>query len=106
MGHDQLVGVALLLRQRRSALNALRRIWNGAIQRGPAGTKSKSRDHHAGIAEHQLRLDQSLAFHATHEAVGVNVDIVKRQRGSVAQTNAMLVLGLVVSKALGALRQQ
>ena len=102
MGHDQLVGVALLLRERRAALNALGGVRNGAIQRRPSGAQSKGRDHHARVTEDHLRLNQALAFYAANQAVGIDVDIVERQRCGVAQANAVLVLGLVVRKALGA----
>ena len=83
-------------------MNALGGIRNGAIERRPSGAQPESRDHHAGVAEDHLRLNQALAFDAADQAIGVNVDIVKRQRGRVAQTDTVLVLRLVVREALGA----
>ena len=56
IGDDQFVGVALLFRQRRAGLNALGGIRNGAIQRGPSGSQTERRDHHARVTEDQLRL--------------------------------------------------
>ena len=100
VGHDQLVGVALLFGERRSGLNALGRIRNGAIERGPPAAQAERRHHQARVAEHGLRLDQSLAFHAADQPVGIDVDIVKRERRRVAEADAVLVFGFVVRESL------
>ena len=39
--NNQLVGIALLFGERGSCLNALQRIGDGAIQRGPSGTQAE-----------------------------------------------------------------
>ena len=57
VGHDQLVRIALLFRERRSGLNALGGIRNGAIESGPSRAQTERRHHQAGIAEYRLRLN-------------------------------------------------
>ena len=103
VGHDQLVGVSLLLGERRAGLNALGGVRNGAIEGSPSAPKAERRDHQARVAEDRLRLNQALAFDAADQPVGVDVNVVERQRCRVAQANAVLVFGLVVSETLRAL---
>ena len=70
------MGVSLLFRERRSGLNTLGGIGNRAIERGPSAAKTKRRHHQARVTEHGLRLIQSLAFHATDQPVGIDIDVV------------------------------
>src|SRR5271167_2161936 len=95
--------VSLLLGERRPGLNALGGIRDRPIERRPARPQSEGRHHHTRVTEDHLRLQQALAFYAADEPVGVNVHVVESQRCRVAQTNAVLILGLIVSKALHAL---
>ena len=101
--HDQLVRVSLFFRERRPGLDALGGIGNRAIERGPSGSQAKRRHHQARVAEHGLRLIQSLAFHAAHQPVGIHIDVVERKRGRIAEADAVLVFRFVVGEALGAL---
>jgi hypothetical protein len=96
------VGVALLLRERRAALDSLGGIGDCAVQRGPTGAQSEGRHHNPRVTEDQLSLDEPLAFYSADEPVGIDVNVVESQRCRVAQTNAVLVLRLIVSKTLGA----
>ena len=100
MRHDQLVRVALFLRERRAALDALGGIRNGAVERRPTAAESEGRHHQARVAEYLLRLNQPLAFDPADEPVGVDVDIVEREGRRVAEANAVLVFGLVVAESL------
>ena len=70
------MGVSLLFRERRSGLDALGGIRNGAIERGPAGPQAERRDHQARVAEHGLRLIESLAFHTADQPVGIDINVV------------------------------
>ena len=99
VGHDQLVGVSLLFRERRSGLNALGGVRNRAIERGPARAQAEGRHHQAGVAEDRLRLIQALAFHAADQPVGIDIDVVERKSGGVAEADAVLVLRLVLGEA-------
>ena len=101
--HDEFVRVSLCLRERRTRLNALDGIRNGAIECGPSSAQPKGRHHQARVAEHGLRLIQSLAFHATHKPVGIDIDVVERQRRRVAEANAMLIFRFVVRETFRAL---
>jgi hypothetical protein len=99
VGHDQLVRVALLLREWRSRLNALSRVGNCAIERGPASPQPKRRHHQTRVTEHGLRLNQPLTFHSAEQPVGVDVDVAECKSCGVAQSNAVLILRLVVAEA-------
>src|SRR5579862_3295226 len=50
--------------------------------------------------ENGLRLVQTLAFHATDEPVGVDINVVEGKRGGVAQAYAVLVFRFVVGESL------
>ena len=95
--------VSLLFRERRSGLDTLGGVRNGPVERGPSSAQAKRCDHQARITEHGLRLIQSLAFDATDEPVGIDIDVVERQRCRVAQADAVLIFRLVVTEALRAL---
>jgi hypothetical protein len=71
---------------------------NRAIERGPTLPPAKGRNHQAGIAEHCLRLNQSLPFHSADQPVGVDVDVIERERCRIAESNAVLIFRLVVLK--------
>ncbi len=101
VGHDQLVGVALLLRQRRAALDALGGVGDGAIEGRPAGAEAEGRHHETRVAEDGQRLLQALAFDAAHQPIRVDDDAVERQRRGVAGADAVLVLRLAVTEVLG-----
>ena len=76
VGHDQLVGVSLLFRERRSAWMTLGGVGNCSIERGPSCAQSECCHHQARITEHGLRLIQSLAFDAADKPVGIDIDVV------------------------------
>ena len=101
--HDQLVRVSLFFRERRAGLDALGGIRNRAIERGPSGAEAEGRHHQARVAEYGLRLIESLAFHAAHQPVGIDIDVIERERGRVAETNAVLVFWLVMLESRRAL---
>ena len=94
------MGVSLLFGERRTRLNALGGIRNRAIQRRPSCAQSERRDHQARVAEDGLRLNQSLAFDAADQPVGIDIDIVERECRRVAEADAVLVFGLVLREAL------
>ena len=100
VGHDQLVGISLFLRERRSGLDALGGVGNRAIKRSPSCSKAERRDHQARVAKDSLRLIESLTFDAADEPVSRDIDIVEGERGRVAEANAVLVFGLVVGETL------
>ena len=60
-------------------LDAFHGIRNCAIERGPPCAQPKRRHHQAGVAEYRLRLDQSLAFDAADQPVGIDVDVVEER---------------------------
>src|SRR5215472_143522 len=91
--------VPLFLRERRPSLDALGGIRNGAVERGPSGPEAERRYHQARVAEHRLRLDQSLAFHTTDQPVGIDVNIGEREGCRVAEADAVLVFRLVMLEA-------
>ncbi len=77
-------------------------VGNGAVERGPSCAQAERCDHQARIAEHGLRLNQSLAFDAANEPVGIDINVVERQRRRVAQADAVLVFRFVVGETLHA----
>ena len=105
MGHQKFVGVSLLLRERRSGLDAFGGIWNCPIERGPARSEAEGGNHQAGITEDRLRLIESLSFHSADEAVGIDIDVIERESSRVAEANAVLILRLVMLEAGRALFQ-
>jgi hypothetical protein len=98
--HDQLVGVALLLRQRRAGLDALGGVGNGAVETGPAAAQAEGGDHQPGVAEDRLGLLQALAFDVADQPVGRHQHLVEVDRGGIAGTDAVLVLGLAPAETL------
>ncbi|CPR13355.1 hypothetical protein BN971_04665 [Mycobacterium bohemicum DSM 44277] len=101
--HDQLVGVALLARQRRAALNSVERVVDRAVQRAPAAAQAEGADHHPGVAEDLLGLGQAAALLAADEVVGRHHHVVEEQRRGVGQPDAVLVLRRRRREARGAL---
>ena len=66
---DQLVGVALLLGERRPRLDALARVRDGPVEGGPAGAEAERGHHEPRVAEHGLGLMQPLALDTAHQPV-------------------------------------
>src|ERR1700687_1181631 len=98
MRHDQLVGITLLFRERSAALKAFGRIWNCAIECSPSGAKAERCHHEPCVSENSLSLIQALAFHASDQAVGININVVEREGRGVAEANAVLVFRFIVSE--------
>ena len=100
---DELVGVALLLGEGAAALEALLRVRDRAVERGPAGAEAERGDHEARVAEDELRLEEPLPLDAADEVLDGDVDVGERERRGVRGADAVLVLGLAVGEALGPL---
>ena len=98
VGDDQLVGVALLLRQRAAGLDALGRVRDGPVECRPTGAEPEGGHHQPRVAEHLLGLHEPLALDAADEPVGVDLDVVEEEGGGVAEPDAVLVLGLAVGE--------
>ena len=67
MRHDELVGIALLLRQGAAPLDPLDGIGDCSIQCRPAGAQPEGCNHQTGVAENVLLLDQSLPLFAADQ---------------------------------------
>ena len=76
--NDQLVRIALLFRQQATCLNALCRIRNRAVKRGPSCAQTECRDHQPRVAEHCLCLQESLPRNTANKAIRAHVNIVER----------------------------
>src|SRR5579864_377999 len=101
--HDQLVRVTLLLRERRSGLNALGGIGNRPIERCPSPTKTEGCHHQAGVTEDGLGLKQALSFYAADQPLSIYVNVTEGEGRRIAEADAVLVFGFIVRKALRAL---
>src|SRR5664279_4633086 len=60
---DQLVGVALLHRQRAAGDHAFGRVLDGPLHGRPATAEAEGRDHQPGVAEDLLGLPEALALY-------------------------------------------
>ncbi len=103
VGDDQLVRVALLLRQGRAARDARLGVLDGTVDGLPAAAEAERRHHHAGVAEDLLGLHEALALDPADEVLDRDLDVVQEQGGRVRQPDPVLVLGLGAGEALGSL---
>jgi hypothetical protein len=101
VGDDQLVRVALLLRQGPAGLDALGRVGDHPVERRPPAAQPERGDHETRVTEHLLGLEQALALDASDERVALHRHVVEVEGGRVAEPDAVLVLGLGLREALG-----
>jgi MFS family permease len=102
VGHDQLVGVALLFRKWRARLHAFLRIFDGAVQGCPATAQAERGDHQPRIAEHQLHLDQALALDLAQQLSGRDKYLIEQHGRCVAGPNSMFLFWFAMGQAFGA----
>jgi hypothetical protein len=89
---DQLVGEALLLRQRRATLLAFDRVGDRPVECFPATAEAECSDHEARVPEHLLGLDESLALDLADEVIEGDLDIVEEEGRGVGESDAVFVL--------------
>ena len=66
-------------------------------------SKTERGNHQARIAEHQLRLDESLPFLLAEQTIGIDIDAFQRNRRRIAGPNSVLIFRLAVAQSGGIL---